>query len=244
MKLKRKWIILISLILLCAVLFLTYTESYYHADEQAVAALASDEQVQVTMTDYGWYFDGPSAENALVFYPGGKVEETAYAPFLHQLAREGMDVCLVKMPFRLAFLGADKAAYVMEQYSYPHWYIGGHSLEGAFAAIYAADHGEQLDGVILCAAYPTKELDQHLTELSLYGSEDRVLDKSKVEENRKFAPGHFVEYTIQGGNHAYFGNYGEQKGDGFASISAKDQQEEAVKAVMGVCSITDSRESQ
>jgi hypothetical protein len=33
--------------------------------------------------------------------------------------------------------------------------------------------------------------------------------------------------VIQGGNHARFGNYGLQPGDGTATISAADQQEQA-----------------
>jgi hypothetical protein len=33
--------------------------------------------------------------------------------------------------------------------------------------------------------------------------------------------------VIQGGNHAQFGNYGLQPGDGIATISAADQQRQA-----------------
>ena len=33
--------------------------------------------------------------------------------------------------------------------------------------------------------------------------------------------------VIQGGNHAQFGNYGVQPGDGTATISAADQQAQA-----------------
>lgn len=39
-----------------------------------------------------------------------------------------MDVCLIKMPFRLAFLGINSADQVIGQYDYTSWYIGGHSL--------------------------------------------------------------------------------------------------------------------
>lgn len=94
----------------------------------AYAALKSDDTVTVTQTAYGWFFDGPSETDALIFYPGGKVEETAYAPLLHALAERGMDCCLVSMPFRLAVFGVNKADQVMAQYDYAHWYIGGHSL--------------------------------------------------------------------------------------------------------------------
>lgn len=212
------------------VAFLAYVSVYYHADQ--TAALESDEDVSVTQTAYGWKFDGPSESAALIFYPGAKVDEKAYAPFLHQLAEEGMDVCLVKMPFHLAFFGIDRAEDIVSEEDYADWYIGGHSLGGAMAAVYAAEHGDALDGVILCAAYPTKPLDEDLTEVLIYGSEDGVLNMEKVEEGAQYAPSDVTEHVIEGGNHAQFGNYGEQKGDGTAEISAEKQQEEAVKVIV------------
>ena len=36
---------------------------------------------------------------------------------------------------------------------------------------------------------------------------------------------------IEGGNHAQFGNYGPQKGDLPATISAQDQQAQTVEAI-------------
>ena len=71
---KKRWIVPLGLILLLAVAFGVYVSSYYRADETALAALASDEAVQVSRQDYGWFFDGPSADTALIFYPGAKVE--------------------------------------------------------------------------------------------------------------------------------------------------------------------------
>ena len=219
------------LILAAAGGFLWYTGDYYHAEPEALAALESDGEVTVEKTEYGWLFDGPSGTDALIFYPGGKVEETAYAPFLHELAREGMDVLLVKMPFRLAVFSPNKAGRVMGLYEYDSWYIGGHSVGGAMAAVYASDHAD-LAGLIMCAAYPTKQLDSSLTVVTVYGSNDRVLNMDKVEEGRALVPPDAVEYVIDGGNHAQFGNYGIQKGDGTASISAQEQQDETVHSIL------------
>lgn len=219
----------------CAALilgFLLYAGIYYHADETAAAAMGSDGTVTVTRTDYGWLLDGPSADDALVFYPGAKVEETAYMPLLHRLAAEGMDVCLVKMPLRFAFFAPNRADDLIEEYGYSHWYIGGHSLGGAIAANYAAGHPELLDGVILLAAYPTKELDDDLLLLSLYGSEDGVLNMEKLTESDRFAPDRYIKREISGGNHAGFGNYGAQRGDGEAAISAEEQQEQTVDLIL------------
>ena len=230
-KKKMKWIIILFIIVVLTSAFLIYTENYYHAESSALEELKTDKTVSVTQTDYGWLFDGPSERDILIFYPGAKVEETAYAPLLHHLAEQGMDVCLVKMPFRFAVFGADKAEHVMEMYDYAHWYIGGHSLGGAIAANYAAEHTVQLTGVILLAAYPTKVIDDSLILISIYGSEDGVLNMTRMAEGEQYVPGNSTQYVIEGGNHARFGNYGEQKGDGKASISAEEQQRRTVELI-------------
>ena len=231
LKKKRRWLIPAGLLLALVIAFGIYASIYYHADETALAALESDEQVAVSQTDYGWLFDGPGTADALIFYPGAKVEATAYAPFLHRLSEQGMDVCLVEMPLRFAFFGINAADDVMQEADYENWYIGGHSLGGAMAASYASKHGDALKGVILCAAYPTAELDNDLTEILLYGSEDQVVNLEKIEEGAQYAPADYIETVIEGGNHAQFGSYGLQKGDGTASIPAEQQWTEAVELI-------------
>ena len=229
---KKRILMICGLILLLAAAGLTFfVTDYYRADERALEALSEEGAVSVRETDYGYFFDGPASGKTLVFYPGAKVEEKAYAPFLRRLAEEGMDVCLVRMPLRLAFLDMDAAAEIMEETDSEVWYLGGHSLGGAAAAIYAAGHPEKISGLILCAAYPTRQLGEDLTELVLYGSEDHVLNMEKLEEGRAYAPERSREYCIEGGNHAFFGDYGLQKGDGEALLTPEEQQEEAVRVI-------------
>ena len=75
------------------------------------------------------------------------------------------------------------------------------------------------------------EIEEGFKVLSLYGSEDRVLNREKLEAGREVMPVDYTEICIDGGNHAWFGNYGEQDGDGKASISREEQQEQTVEAV-------------
>ena len=101
------------------------------------------------------------------------------------------------------------------------------------AASYAAGHTEQLAGMVLLAAYPTKSLDSDgLAVLSVYGSEDLVLNRKNMEDGRKYMREDYTELCIQGGNHAWFGSYGEQKGDGRAAISREEQWRQTVDAAM------------
>ena len=140
----RALLLTFLLILLLTGIFFGYVSVYYPADETALAALRSDGAVTVTQTETGWFFDGPSETDALIFYPGGKVEETAYAPLLREIAEGQMDVFLLKVPFRLAVLAPGKAEAVMAAFAYENWYVGGHSLGGAIAADFAAKHGDGL----------------------------------------------------------------------------------------------------
>ena len=71
---KKIAIIALGAILLLAAAFLIYTGQYYPADASALAALESDGSVTVTAADYGWLLDGPGETDALIFYPGAKVD--------------------------------------------------------------------------------------------------------------------------------------------------------------------------
>ena len=159
------------------------------------------------------------------------MEETAYAPIMDELAEAGVCCVIVKMPYRMAFFDADAAKQVIQEVpEVQEWYIGGHSLGGAMAAGFAADHENEFAGLVLLAAYPTDTLEE-LPVLSLYGSEDMVLNHEKYEKSIGFAE-NLTEYVIEGGNHAGFGNYGRQKGDGDAQISDEEQWQETVDYIL------------
>ncbi len=235
-----------SLILLLCLLLLSgssYASDYYRSTDEAEAYLEGAEQageVSIKEIEDGLFLDGPGNEDALIFYPGAKVEYSAYIPLLYGLADQGMDVFLIHMPSNLAIFGRNKADDILGGYSYENYYIGGHSLGGAMSADYAADYVEKesksaLKGLILLAAYPTKDLSKSdLKVLTIYGSEDGVLSMEKLEEGRTYLPKDAQKLVIEGGNHAQFGSYGEQKGDGKAFISAEEQREETTEAIVSL----------
>jgi alpha-beta hydrolase superfamily lysophospholipase len=129
------------------------------------------------------------------------------------------------MPFNLAVLDMNAADGIRELYpEIDHWYIGGHSLGGSIAASYAAKNSEDFDGVILLASYSTTDISATtLDVLSIYGSEDNVMNREKYEKYKKNLPTDLIEIVIDGGCHAYFGMYGEQEGDGTPTLSAEEQ---------------------
>jgi len=133
---------------------------------------------------------------------------------------------LIKMPFNLAVFNVNAANKAISEVSnITTWYISGHSLGGAMASSYAASNADKLSGIILLGAYPSSDLSKtNLRLLTMYGSDDEVLNKNKLSETKINAPSNSLYYEIEGGNHAGYGDYGVQKGDGTATISGNEQQ--------------------
>ena len=216
-----------------------YFSLCYQAGDGAQAALKGSGDVVVTETEDVYIFDGEGGDAALIFYPGARVDAAAYSPLMKRIAEEGTDCYLCRMPGNFAFFGKDMADHIREQYgvqneddnsnSYKMWYIGGHSLGGVVAEMLAEEGS--WDGLILLAAYPTGAVDEPL--LTIYGSEDGVLNMEKYADAKTngFWPDDTTEIVIEGGNHAGFGDYGDQKGDREAAITQKEQQEITAEAI-------------
>ena len=239
-KTKKAIIISISSILGVAVLlmgtFLIYTSIYYHTDKERANAYIATKHV--TITEVGRnkkLIKGEQEKAGIIFYPGAKVEYTAYEPLLASFAEEGYTSILIKMPFNLAIFGVDKADGIKEEYpSITKWYLMGHSLGGAMIAEYAVSHKNDYEGLILLGSYPDKDLSSSSIKLvNIYGSVDEVLDKKKYENSRSNWPKNTKEYVIEGGCHAGFGMYGAQKGDGNPSITNEQQIDITTSMVLG-----------
>ena len=227
---NKKVKIAIAIALLLIVGFgVFYINDYYHAEKIATDSLNSSDNVSVVKTSNGLLLDGPGNDTALIFYPGAKVEYTSYSPLFMNLSEDGIDCYLVEMPFNLAFLGQNSADEIIDEGNYSHYFISGHSLGGAMAASYV-NSTNRTDGLILFASYSTSEIEKPV--LSIYGSEDNVLNMEKYDESISFIDDNLTELEIDGGNHAQFAYYGNQSGDGIAKISAQSQQKQSENAII------------
>ncbi len=241
MRHKRLTITLAALLLAVALLFgacAIYLGDYYRADTAAIGAFLP-EGTSFREEPDGRIVIGPEdATVGMIFYPGGKVEHRAYIPLMQALAERGILAILVKMPFRLAVLDVNAADGIREEYpEVRDWYIGGHSLGGSMAASYLASHTDDFRGLVLLGSYSTADLsDSDLSVLSVFGSEDRVMNREKYEENKKNLPAGYRELVLEGGCHAGFGMYGAQEGDGTPTVTAAEQiamTADAIAALVG-----------
>lgn len=237
-----RWLLVIPLVLVVAIVgFVIWGLTPLGPRPDALAALESDSLVTVELADEGWVFTPSSSEatRGLVFYPGGRVDVRSYAPYARAVAEQGFVVVMSPMPLSLAVLDANAADRTIELHpEITSWALSGHSLGGAMIAQYAAENLDTVDGLVLLAAYPpdTANLAQSgLTVTSLVGTQDTVIDREKLRATQPLLPSETSYLDIRGGNHAQFGNYGEQPGDtSDPDMSASDQQLIAVNETVRI----------
>lgn len=227
---NKKIIICITSVTLAITLIIgacaLYVSDYYRADTDAIEAFAMQNDATKTVLNNGAVAYGDvNAIAGFIFYPGGKVEFTAYEPLMRNLATKGILCIMVEMPFNLAVLDINAADGIREHFpKVKDWYIGGHSLGGSMAASYLSKHTDDFCGLVLLGSYSTADLSKaSISALSIFGSEDKVMNMDKYEKYRKNLPADFSETKIEGGCHAYFGMYGRQDGDGTPTINAEEQ---------------------
>ena len=226
--------IVVAVLAAVVVAFWVYVSDYYLADDTAMAAMTSDAAIQVkTLSDGDVVFSPDDPKAGIVFYPGGKVQPEAYAPLLRDLAEEGFLCVLVPMPFNLAVFNVNGADGIQAQFpAIDEWILMGHSLGGAMAAAYADGHDGEWDGLVLLGSYSTSDLSDNAIEtLTIYGSEDSVMNRESYANDAPNLGPDAREYVLDGGNHAQFGSYGDQAGDGDATLTPEEQQEQTAALV-------------
>ncbi len=234
---KRWWWILIGILLAGILAFVAWGSIVSSPMPQALEAAKPDYEVLVTR-DTWWVFQPilKTPTTGFIIYPGARIDPRTYAPLARAIADQGYLVVIVPMPLHLAVLGANRAGLVIQHYpEITNWAIGGHSLGGAMAAAYADTHRDQIKGLVLWAAYPSKSNDLSNSTIrvtSVSASLDGLATSKKIDASRALLPADTTWVQIAGGNHAQFGWYGPQSGDHPATISREDQQAQVVQATL------------
>ncbi len=242
---KRWWLIPLGIMLALVIGFVAWGSIVPAPMPEALAALQSDSQVKVT-TEPWLVFEpvGQTPTTGFMIYPGGRVDPSSYAPQAHALAEQGYLVVIVPMPLNLAVFGSGKAESVIQAYpEIEKWVIGGHSLGGSMAALYADKHPEQIDGLVLWASYPASSndlTDSGLSVASISASLDGLATPDKIDASRALLPTSTTWLEVGGGNHAQFGWYGDQPGDNQATITREEQQAQVIQATLDLLKSVDT----
>jgi dienelactone hydrolase len=225
-------IALVVLLVVATVGFLAWTRLARYPAFPEATALA-----QTAQTPQGWYVFQPAqpTDTGFIFYPGGLVDPAAYAPLMQQLSDQGIMTVIVPMPLDLAIFGVNKATDVIAAYpEIDHWIIGGHSLGGSMAAEFVKGQPTAVESIAFMAAYPADSTNLSalpIKVVSLHGSNDGLATDAKIQNSLKNLPADTKVVLIEGGNHAQYGNYGPQAGDGVATISREEQQQQTATAI-------------
>lgn len=219
------------------------------ASPAAVAALRSGADVRV-VDRLTWYELVPAkqdkngrviaARTGLVFVPGARVDPRAYARVLRPLAQAGYLVTVLKEPFGVALTDPRHAGRVMEAHpEIGQWVVGGHSLGGVAAASFADAYpqvgGAPVAGLVLYAAYPAGRLDRtDLAVTSISGDLDGLTTPADIDEARDELPADTTYVVLPGAVHSFFGDYGEQPGDGTPTADRDAAQAEITAATKAV----------
>ena len=204
---------------------LAYLLPYAKAEDEALEALKSEGTLEYTESDTYYAFRNKGSDCALIVYPGARIDEKAYSVLAKSIAQSGIDVYVIKAPFHIALFCIKAPDKIISENDYKQVYISGHSLGGAVASIYASGKEDKIEGIIMLASYPSKDLNGNIRFLSIYDDKDGLLDKKAYEEKKESWPLENSEYVIKGGNHSGYAFYGKQKGDNEADISKKEQIE-------------------
>jgi dienelactone hydrolase len=185
---------------------------------------AAEDATSITLAPAG------KATTGLVFYPGAKVDAHAYEDLLQPLADAGHLVVILKPPLGVSLLDTNQARAAMDRHpEIDSWAVGGHSLGGVSASSFAAANHD-VSGLLLFASYPAENMAdaQGLPVLSISGSNDGLSTPNKIAASKSLLPPTTTYAIVVGGVHAFFGDYGEQPGDGEPGISRNEAQQQIV----------------
>ena len=165
----------------------------------------------------------------IIFVPGGLVEPDSYQFLAARLAMEGYNVTIVKVAFNLAILTPNKPSrYIVDDLEN---IIIGHSLGGVVASMVAAKQ-EDISKIIMLGSYPIADISA-IDSLMITAEHDDGMDPIKFNDSLVYVSEmNNTIVDIEGGNHAQFGWYGPQKGDGDAEISTLVQQDIVVQLIL------------
>ena len=215
------WTALTSL-LVTLVGFLTYFHIVFPADRDATLEVYRDDRVQVRASDARVVMT-PTDEllpRGMLYFPGARVDPYSYLYPLADIAAAGTTVVIVDPLFNMALADSRGVAELTADFpGITSWVLAGHSLGGVKACMEASHPA--VSHLVLFASYCANDISGLDIEVfQVVGDQDGLLDDAlRREAESLLPPGQYRTFTIRGANHADFGTYGPQPGDGDSTYS-------------------------
>ncbi|SMH46997.1 Alpha/beta hydrolase family protein [Rathayibacter oskolensis] len=226
-----------GLVAVAVVGFLIWSSIVRGPDEEALARVRADPAIAVERTDSAIVMTPAAgaastiAGTGLVFVPGAKVDAESYEATLAPLVADGATVVITRPILNLAFFDLRSLeSFTAQAGGVDEWLVGGHSLGGVKACQWADDPA--VSGLVLLGSYCANDLSgSALPVLSISGSEDGLSTPEKVDAARGLLPDSARSVEIDGANHADFGWYGPQPGDGESTIGHEEADSLIIEAL-------------
>ena len=237
-----------ALVLLAVLAFVVYAGTPFLAEAAPLDRVRANTALQVTETADAVILAplaGGTGEG-LVFLAGARVEPAAYAEKLSGLAEAGITVVIARPILGFAIMEwRPFTTFSSLAPGVDRWLVGGHSLGGVRACQYVADQpaGSDRDdadasttpivGLVFFGSYCATDISTtDVPVLSIAGENDGLSTPDKIEAASDLLPTTTEFVQIPGANHASFGDYGVQPGDGTATADDADVRDAITSAVL------------
>jgi hypothetical protein len=223
----------LAVLVIATVAFLVWANMVMQGERERAIEVWNDGDITITSHPGSITLSPNSGATGegLLFIPGAKVDPYAYMYKLSGLVDAGLTVVISEPTLNLAFFDARAVAdFAPYAPGVTTWYVGGHSLGGVRACMLA--DSPDVAGLILFGSYCANDLSSSgLAVLSISGTNDGLSTPEKIAGAASFLPGDATFVDIFGANHASFGDYGVQPGDGTATVTTEEVRDRITSEV-------------
>ncbi len=228
-------VLALAALLAVVMIFLAWAHAVAQGERPATMAAFGDERIRIETVAEGILMtpETEAADVGVIMIPGARVDPYAYMDKLRDAVVESSAPILIVRPaINLAIADPrDLGALIGDVDAAERWVVAGHSLGGTRACLVAAGAEEsgddRLAGLLLLGSYCANDLSAtDLPVLSVGAENDGLSTPEEIAARADALPASTRFVEIPGANHASFGDYGVQAGDG--PVTADDDEVRAV----------------